>query len=175
MPERRVHEADLRAIWQAHGLGDFRSAVPAARGSRNESYIVDDALVIRFNTLDPQFPKFRNERIAYDLLARSVLPVPSVAALDESRSIVRYDFMPTDTREAMLPGSETSFVEGYRSVRPLDAGLDRRVALYLVFLSLETAVMDDAQGDQPGAIAAVADLRDRLARYAGQPSIVPSD
>ena len=45
----------------------------------------------------------------------------------------------------------------------VDAGLDGRVALYLVFLSLETAVMDDAQGDQLGVVAALAELRDRLA------------
>ena len=78
-------------VWEAHGLGEFRGAVAAVSGVRNESYIVNGDLVARFNTLDPQFAKFRNEQIAYELLSGSGLPVPKVVLLDESRSVVPYD------------------------------------------------------------------------------------
>jgi len=52
-----------------------------------------------------------------------------------------YDFMAAEERDRQVPGSEAAFVEGYRSIRPLDAEHDQRTALYRLFLGLETAVM----------------------------------
>ena len=294
----------IRAIWAAHGLGAVRSAVPTPSGSRNESYIVNDELVIRFNTQDPQFAKFSNERAAYELPAHSAVRVPTVVALDESRRSVPYDyiiatrlpgvnvaesraeltpaqrealawaagqslaqlhtvtfdrfgklhdpahppfatwpayfrdyagrymapaahyglvdagtlgrlravlerthdllarvergvlvhsdfhyenllqdggrltgildfewalsgdptvdFMAAATREAQLPGSEAIFLAGYHSMRPLDADHDRRLAVYLLFLPLETAVTDHRQGNPAGVAPALAEMARRL-------------
>ena len=58
-----------------------------------------------------------------------------------------YDFMNDDVRAAMIPGSEGAFLAGYRSLRPLDADHDRRVAVYRLFLRLETVVMHAERGN----------------------------
>jgi len=108
MPQ--VTRAEIAAIWRAHALGVVASVVPAASGSRNETYLVNDAYVLRINTRDAQFAKFRNERLAYDLLLGSRLPVPRVVALDESRRILPYNYMIV-TR---LPG--TNLRESWQSL-----------------------------------------------------------
>jgi aminoglycoside phosphotransferase (APT) family kinase protein len=88
-----ISSKDIAAIWKAHGLGRVERISPTASGSRNESYIVNHEFFIRFNTLDPAIPKFRNERVAYEILGSSTLPVPSLIAFDESRSIVPVDYI----------------------------------------------------------------------------------
>ncbi len=299
----RVSENTIRDIWDVYGLGSVRSVVSAASGSRNESYIVNDDLFLRFNTRDAEFRKFGNERVAYELLAQSAVRIPRVVALDESRAIVPYDLivltrlpgvniaeskdaltqtqirelareaginlalihsftferfgklcsldfhswhdyftdyvrryersaqgyglldeatkhrldavlehthalidkvthgvlvhcdfhyenilhergkltgildfewaiagdpandlMIGETREAMLPGSETAFVDGYLSVRPLDDQLSRRAEVYRLFLALETIVMRKKDGDSLGVQLAQKDLLDLLER-----------
>jgi len=99
MPQ--VTREQIEAIWRMHVLGTVASVVPMASGSRNETYLVNDASVLRVNTRDGQFAKFRNESLAYDLLTGSGLPVPRVVSLDESRRLLPYDYMVV-TR---LPGS----------------------------------------------------------------------
>lgn len=300
----RVSHDKIQEIWDSCGLGTVRSLAPLAGGVRNESYTVNHNLVLRFNTRDPKFAKFRNERTAYDLLAPSPLPVPTVVALDESRKIVPYDFIivtrlpgrsvaqsrrqldgiqvhnlaheagrclallheftfgtfgklralqdrpfaswcdyfadyaqrymsaaqkheliddtiryrleeillqahdllaavtpgvfvhsdfhyenmlqeqgrltglldfewaisgdasadftNADTREEMIPGSETAFLEGYLALRPLNQGHRSRVDLYRLFLRLETAVMYQEQGDKRDAHIALASMLDAL-------------
>src|SRR6476620_7229399 len=92
-PARHIPDATIRALSAAHGLGAVRRITMPGGGVSNESYIVNGELVIRFNTRDPQFAKFSNERAAYDLLASGPLPVPRVVALDESRTVVPYDYI----------------------------------------------------------------------------------
>lgn len=83
----------IEAIWRAHELGSVQRVVPLSSGGRNECYVVNDDRVIRFNTRDPQFAKFSNERAAYALLAHGPLRVPEVCVLDESRTLVPCDFI----------------------------------------------------------------------------------
>lgn len=119
----------IRALWARLGLGPARAIVPAAGGSRNACYFVDDELVVRFNTLDAHFRKFANERAAYDLLAGSGLPVPAVLALDESRAVVPYDFIVL-TR---LPGA--NLAESWRALAPEQLrGLEREAGACLARL-----------------------------------------
>lgn len=293
-----ITDETIKTIWRAHGLGAVRRIERATSGASNASFIVNDALVIRFNTFDPTVPKFDNERVAYDLLAGSGLPVPSVTVLDASRQVVpndfiiltrlpgtniaeswreltparvdalaweagrclallhaitlpafgklreqdaprfrswpdyfneyarrylneaarygllddpfrsrlervldcgdallarvpqgalvhsdyhyenilhhagkltgildfewalagdpSYDFMNADVREEQIPGSETAFREGYQSLRSFDTEHERRLALYRLFLHLETAVMHARRGNPPGAPSALA-------------------
>ena len=283
--------------------------MPAASGSRNESYIVNDDLFIRFNTRDAEFRKFGDERVAYELLAQSTVSVPRVVALDETRTIVPYDFivltrlpgvniaeskdvltqtqvrelarqaginlalihsfaferfgrlrsldfyswsdyftdyvrryersaqlygllddvtkhrldsvleraqplidrvthgvlvhcdfhyenilhergkltgildfewaiagdpandlMIAETRQAVLPGSETAFVDGYLSIRPLDEQLGRRAEHYRLFLALETMVMHKKDGNTLAVQLAqknLLDLLDQVERWIG--------
>jgi Ser/Thr protein kinase RdoA (MazF antagonist) len=67
-----------------------------------------------------------------------------------------YDFMSADMREAQIPGSEAAFREGYQSVRCLDVGHERRLALYRLFLRLETAVFHARRENQPAVQSAMA-------------------
>jgi hygromycin-B 7''-O-kinase len=300
-----ITDETINAIWRAHTLGVVHQIVRATSGVSNTCFIVNDALVIRFNTFDTTVPKFENERAAYALLARSGLPVPSVVALDLSRRIVpydfiiqtrlpgsnlaedwraltptqthgvvweagrclarlhamrlpafgklreqdaprfhtwpdyfddyarryldgaagygllegplrtrledalhgarnllarvtqgvlvhsdyhyenilhneerltgildfewalsgdpSYDFMNADVRESQIPGSEAAFLDGYQSIRPLDTGHERRLAVYRLFLHLETAVMHARRGNLPGVASAMTEV-DRLLR-----------
>jgi aminoglycoside phosphotransferase (APT) family kinase protein len=88
-----ITDETIGEIWRAHGLGATRRIVRATSGISNACFIVNDDRVIRFNVFDTTVPKFENERAAYDLLAGSGLPVPSVVALDASRRIAPYDFI----------------------------------------------------------------------------------
>lgn len=295
-----ITDETIGAICRAHGLGAVRQIVRATSGVSNVCFLVNAALVIRFNTFDTAVPKFENERVAYNLLAGSGLPVPSVVVLDTSRRIVPYDFIvltrlpgtnvaeswreliptqiddlaweagrslarlhaimlpafgklreqaaprfhtwpdyfhdyahrylreaaryglldeplrtrledvlhradgllaritqgvlihsdyhyenilheagrltgildfewalsgdPTfdfmndDVREAQIPGSEATFREGYQSVRSLDVSHERRLAVYRLFLRLETTVMQARRGNQSGVQSAIREM-----------------
>ncbi len=59
------------------------------------------------------------------------------------------DFVPSNGREEMLPGSEIHFLQGYSSVRSLDEGVQRRIEIYRLFLSLEMVVTYGRIGDVP--------------------------
>lgn len=299
-----ITDETIREIWRAHGLGAARRIARAASGISNACFIVNDDRVIRFNTFDTMVPKFENERVAYDLLADSGLPVPSVIALDVSRRIVpydfivltrlsganlaeswrelapgqmhdlareagrclarlhaitfpafgklreqdaprfrswsdyfndyahrylneaarsgllpeplpmrlvsaldrsqslltrvtqgvlihndyhyenilqragrltgildfewalsgdpAYDFMSADVREGQIPGSEAAFRAGYHALRSFDAEHERRLALYRLFLCLETAVTHARRGKPPGTQSALASMADLL-------------
>lgn len=85
--------AQIAPIWEAYQLGPVRRVVPISGGSRNTSYLVNDELVLRLNTRDPEFVKFRNEHIAYQVLAGSGLPLPTVIAVDETRTLLPYDLI----------------------------------------------------------------------------------
>jgi Ser/Thr protein kinase RdoA (MazF antagonist) len=95
-----VTEDTIRAIWSAHRLGAVTQITQPLGGVRNLCFFVSDSYVVRFNTLDRGIAKFQSERIAYDLLAERALPVPRVLILDDSHTIIPYDFVVT-TR---LPG-----------------------------------------------------------------------
>jgi aminoglycoside phosphotransferase (APT) family kinase protein len=299
-----VGQDQIRSIWQACGLGTIDHITPTPSGMRNESYMVNGEWFLRLNTLDPGFAKFGNERVAYDLLADSGLPIPSVVVVDESRRIVPYDFIvltrlpgvnaaesrdtlnaaqvqtlareagrslarihahtfggfdklreiehprfpswfdyfadyarrymhparqrgllddrifrrledvlarahellaqvtqgvlvhsdfhyenilqqdgrltgildfewalsgdpasdfvPAGERERVLPGSEPAFVEGYTSVRAFDEGHERRVAVYCLFLWVETILMHHDRGSPAGLQHAQAEVRRHL-------------
>ncbi|MGI8686986.1 MAG: phosphotransferase family protein [Thermomicrobiales bacterium] len=107
-----IMDETVKAIWRAHGLGAVRRIARVASGISNACFIVNDDRVIRFNTFDMTVPKFENERVAYDLLAGSGLPVPSVIVLDASRQVVPYDCIIL-TR---LPG--TNLAESWRDLTP---------------------------------------------------------
>ncbi len=107
-----ITDETIRTIWEVHGLGAVRRIARAASGASNLCFIVNDDCVIRFNIFDTMVPKFENERVAYDLLAGSGLPVPSVIVHDASRRIVPYDFIVL-TR---LPGA--NLAESWRNLTP---------------------------------------------------------
>lgn len=107
-----ITDETIRAVWRAHGLGDVARIERTTSGVSNRSFIVDDALVIRFDIADAGTPKSENERLAYALLARRGAPVPAVMALDTSRRIAPYDYIIL-TR---LPG--VNLAESWQSLAP---------------------------------------------------------
>ncbi len=72
------------------------------------------------------------------------------------------DFVPADERERVLPGSEPAFVEGYTGVRAFDEGHERQVAIYHLFLWVETIIMHHDRGSGLGLQHAQAEVRRRL-------------
>jgi len=107
-----ITDTIIRAIWRTHGLGEAWRIERATSGVSNACFIVNEDRVIRFNTFDTTVPKFENERVAYDLLAGSELPVPSVVVLDASRRVAPYDFIVL-TR---LPG--TNLADSWQELTP---------------------------------------------------------
>ena len=47
--ERRINHDQIRAIWEAHGLGTIQRISSTASGVSNECYVVDDELVDVFS------------------------------------------------------------------------------------------------------------------------------
>lgn len=114
-----ITDEAIGAVWRAHGLGDVERIERATSGVSNRCFIVNETRVIRFNTVDVAVRKFENERVAYELLAGSDVPVPSVVALDTSRRVVPYDYIVL-TRLAGMNLAESG--------QTLEAGRIRRLA-----------------------------------------------
>jgi aminoglycoside phosphotransferase (APT) family kinase protein len=115
-----ISREQIAAIWQAHGLGAVRAIAVPRRGCSNACFIVNDSHLARFQITEQPRHKFRTEKIAYDLLSASELPVPEVFVLDESRALAPTAFLIT-TR---LPGETV-----YESW----PGLDRRAREQIAF------------------------------------------
>ena len=89
-----IDDAVLQRIWDAHHLGEIRSVTKPTRGVINDCRIVNDAYVIRFDTLDyDDLNRYEGERLAYDLLRGSGVPVPDVIALDSTKTIAPYRYL----------------------------------------------------------------------------------
>ena len=103
----------LQRILQAHRLGTLQTVIRPTRGSINPCYILNDAYVIRFTTLiDKGGSRFESERIAYDLLRDSAVPVPQVVALDLSQEIAPYAYLMT----TKLPGA--TVIDSWQALTP---------------------------------------------------------
>lgn len=100
MKAKPIRSERIKAIWQALELGEVQTITVPRRGCSNACFLVNDDRVVRFQVTELPRHKFRTEKIAYDLLRGSELPIPQVLALDEARTLVPYAFIVT-TR---LPG-----------------------------------------------------------------------
>lgn len=83
-----------------HELGKPQRIVVDNAGWVNPCIFVDDAFVFRFNARDPGLPKYQREKIAFDLLKHTGVPVPQKVILDDSKDIAPYDVLITER----LPG-----------------------------------------------------------------------
>jgi aminoglycoside phosphotransferase (APT) family kinase protein len=89
-----ITQSDLQRIFNAHGLGKIHDFAMPARGSVNLVVIINDQYVVRMDTRPPNgTSRFLGEKIAYDFLAGSGLPVPRVIALDLSKKLIYYDYI----------------------------------------------------------------------------------
>ena len=82
----------LEALLERHGLGMLRSAQRLAGGTSNTMLRLNDELVLRLNTRDPDHPRLRWEALIFRRLQREAgMAGPEVLALDTSRDLVPYD------------------------------------------------------------------------------------
>lgn len=89
-----ISDALLQRIWDKHLLGEIRAIATPERGVINACRIVNDAYVIRFDTLDyADLIRYKGERIAYELLRGSGVPVPDVIALDSTKTLAPYCYL----------------------------------------------------------------------------------
>jgi aminoglycoside phosphotransferase (APT) family kinase protein len=95
-----ISSEHIAAIWQALELGAVQTITVPQRGCSNACFLVNEDRVVRFQVTELPHHKFRTEKIAYDLLRGSEIPVPQVLVLDESQALVPCAFLIT-TR---LPG-----------------------------------------------------------------------
>lgn len=108
-----ITDETLSRIWDQHDLGPVLTVEHPKRGIINHTLIVNAEYVIRFYLLTTKGKsRFESEALAYAALRVSPVPVPRVAALDQSKLIVPYDYLVT----AKLPGRPV--VDGALAVPP---------------------------------------------------------
>lgn len=84
----------LQAIWSAHGLGVIHSTDWAGKGQNNPALVINNAHVIRFDgIINAGVSRFHGERLAYDRLRAAQIPAPQVLLLDDSKSLVPFDYL----------------------------------------------------------------------------------
>lgn len=89
-----ISQQQLQRIFTAHHLGMVRDIDLPRRGSINMVMIINDELVVRIDhRLSEGESRFRAEKIAYDALAKTSIPVPEVLVLDTTRTLIPYDYM----------------------------------------------------------------------------------
>lgn len=84
----------LAALLERHGFGVLRSVERMDGGISNAMLRVNDELVLRLNTRDPDRPTLRWEALIYRRLQREGgMPGPRVLALDTGRDLLPFDAM----------------------------------------------------------------------------------
>lgn len=99
-----IKQQCLRSIanlMKKYNLGLPESIIVDDTGWVNPCFFVDRKFVFRFNARDKGLPKFQREKLVFDLLENSSLPIPRQVLLDDSCEIAPFDVLITP----MLPGS----------------------------------------------------------------------
>jgi len=90
----QIDDTALAQIWAAQGLGNIHSTDWAGKGVNNPAFVINNTHVVRFDGLiNEGVSRFHGERIAYDLLRQADIPCPQVIAIDDSKTLVPYDYM----------------------------------------------------------------------------------
>jgi aminoglycoside phosphotransferase (APT) family kinase protein len=90
----------IAPLMTKHGLGLPIKILMDETGWVNPCFFINDQFVFRFNARDPNLPKYQREKVAFDLLKDSDIPVPQKVILDDSRSAVSFDVLITE----IIPG-----------------------------------------------------------------------
>lgn len=78
---------------EKHRLGRPEKVELDDAGWVNPCFFVNDSYVFRFNARDPHLPKYQREKLVFDLLRESDVPVPNSVALDDSKSAAPFDVL----------------------------------------------------------------------------------
>lgn len=90
----QIDQPTLQRISDRYDLGKIEQVVMAGRGINNPALMINDSLVIRFDGIINQVPsRFHGEKRCYDALLKAGIPAPQVIAVDDSKSLVPYDYM----------------------------------------------------------------------------------
>ncbi len=90
----------IQPLMKKHALGQAVDIVMDLEGWVNPCFFVNSNLVFRFNARDPGLPKYQREKIVFDFLKKSIIPVPQKVTLDESKSLIPFDVLICE----MIPG-----------------------------------------------------------------------
>jgi aminoglycoside phosphotransferase (APT) family kinase protein len=90
----------IAPLMAKHGLGLPTKILMDETGWVNPCFFINDQFVFRFNARDPDLPKYQREKIAFDLLKTSDIPVPQKVILDESKSVAPFDVLISE----IIPG-----------------------------------------------------------------------
>ena len=90
----QIDDTALSRIWSAQGLGSIRTTEWAGKGVNNPAFVINDGYVLRFDGLIIEgVSRFHGEQRAYHLLQAVGIPCPEVVAIDDSKTLVPYDYM----------------------------------------------------------------------------------
>ncbi len=83
----------IKSLMKTHALGEVKEIRLDTEGWVNPCFFVNDQYVFRFNARDPHLPKYNREKIIFDLLNNSKVPVPQKVILDTSKREIEYDVL----------------------------------------------------------------------------------
>lgn len=90
----QVDDAALGRIWAAQGLGSVKTVDWAGKGINNPALLINDNHVVRFDgIINKGVSRFHGEQTAYGYLKTAGVPCPDVVVLDDSKTLVPYDYM----------------------------------------------------------------------------------
>lgn len=90
----QVDDAALSRIWAAHDLGSVKQVDWAGKGINNPALTINNQYVVRFDgIINEGVSRFYGEQIAYGYLKKANIPCPQVMVLDDSKTLVPYDYM----------------------------------------------------------------------------------
>jgi aminoglycoside phosphotransferase (APT) family kinase protein len=93
--KKRCQES-IPQLMAKHQLGIPTRVVVDEAGWVNPCIFVNDEFVFRFNARDPNLPKYQREKIAFELLKGTDVPVPHAVILDDSKTVAPYDVLITE-------------------------------------------------------------------------------
>ena len=90
----QIDDTAFSRIWAAEGLGTVCSTDWAGKGVNNPAFVINDSHVLRFDGLiNRGLSRFHGEQVAYNHLRQAGIPCPQVIVVDDSKSLVPYDYM----------------------------------------------------------------------------------
>ncbi|MBM3232488.1 aminoglycoside phosphotransferase family protein [Candidatus Pacearchaeota archaeon] len=93
MKDTKFDKKLIQKIFEKYKLDKIKKITYSKSGAVNPCLFINDNYVMRVNVRDPQLLKFQKEKIAYDLLKDTIVPVPKIIVLDESKEIIPYTYM----------------------------------------------------------------------------------
>ncbi len=92
----RIFELDtitVQAIANRWNLGSVFAVKRFEKGMINDTFLVNDAYVVKVNTAHPDWPKLEKEGVIYQACSSGIIPVPVFVAYDDSLSVIPFPYL----------------------------------------------------------------------------------